>query len=161
MEKFSIDEILEQAIQTENLGYQFYTEMSNKFKKNEELAVLFRTLADKETEHKTLFSCMKDTLDLALPTVEDWEEVSHYMRAIVESEFFLGSKKSLAGMDQIQSLEQAVDRAIGYEKETLLYFIGFRDIVHDKKVIDFIIEEERCHIKSLSVFKHNLKASGK
>jgi len=156
MEKFSVDEILEQAIQTENLGYQFYTEMADKFGKNEELHKLFSLLADKETEHKKLFTCMKDEFDRTVSDAVDWEEVSHYMRAIVESKFFLGSKKSLAGMDEITSVADAVDRAIGYEKETLLYFMGFRDITSDKMVIDTIIDEERCHIKWLSVFKYNL-----
>ena len=36
-EQFSIREIIEQAIRTEQLGYEFYNSMSDRFKKEERL----------------------------------------------------------------------------------------------------------------------------
>jgi rubrerythrin len=33
MEKFSVNEVIEQAVQTERLGYQFYSSMAKKFEK--------------------------------------------------------------------------------------------------------------------------------
>jgi rubrerythrin len=156
MEYFSIDEILEQAIQTENLGHQFYTAMADKFKEDEELRKLFLTLAGKEIEHKKLYTSMKEMVDQSTPVAEDWEEVSQYMRAFVESEFFLGNKKSLTGMDNIKTVAEAVRYALGFEKETLLYFIGLRDVAPQKTVVDLIIDEERCHIRWLSVFNSAL-----
>ena len=52
MNKYSINEIMEMAIQTERLGYQYYTSMAEKFKENEELQKLFSTLASKEQAHE-------------------------------------------------------------------------------------------------------------
>ena len=40
MNTYSIDEIIEMAIRTETLGYQFYTTIAEKFKKDEGLAKL-------------------------------------------------------------------------------------------------------------------------
>jgi rubrerythrin len=156
METYSIDEILEQAIRTEKLGYQFYTGMAARFAKDNELRSLFLSLADVEMEHEKLYSGMKDLIDQSVPATADREEVSQYMRAIVESEFFLGNKKSLAGMDRITSITEAVRFALGFEKETLLYFIGLRDVVPQKDVVDIIMDEERSHIRALSALKNRL-----
>jgi rubrerythrin len=83
----------------------------------------------------------------------EWEEVSNYMRAFVESEFFLGRTKSLPSMTRIRSVKDAVKFALGFEKETLLYFMELRKIVKEKEVVDEVINEEKSHIMWLAAFK--------
>ena len=56
MNKYSINEILEMAVRTETLGYQFYTNMAEKFKKDDGLVKLFTTLASKEKVHEKTFT---------------------------------------------------------------------------------------------------------
>lgn len=153
MERFSIREVIEQAVQTEKLGYQFYTSMAEKFKTNEGLTKLFTTLADKEVKHEKTFSELLEIIGDGKP--EGWEDVSLYMRAVVESEFFLGKNKSLPSMENIHTVEDAVNFAIGFEKETLLYFYGIKDAVKEKDVVDEIINEEKSHIRWLFSFKSN------
>ena len=41
MERFSIREVIDQAVQTEKLGYQFYTATAEKFKDSKGLSDLF------------------------------------------------------------------------------------------------------------------------
>ncbi|UCF87487.1 MAG: hypothetical protein JSV71_01895 [Nitrospiraceae bacterium] len=60
MEQFSVREVIEQAIQTEKLGFAFYTEVSKRFEKNGELKGLFETLALKEKKHERTFSELKE-----------------------------------------------------------------------------------------------------
>jgi rubrerythrin len=96
-------------------------------------------------------------MDISVNLPVEWEEVSHYMRAIVESEFFLGKHKALPDMEKIDSVGSAVKFAIGFEKETLLYFVGLRDIVAQKDIIDRIIDEERSHIRWLSAFNSSFR----
>lgn len=151
MERFSIVEVLEQAIQTERLGYQFYTTMAERFKKEDELNKLFTTLAEKELTHEKTFTELKNILGDTEP--EGWEEIQQYMRAIVESEFFLGKNKALPSMDNIKTVSDAVNYAIQFEKETLLYFYGIKDAVKEKDIVDEIINEERSHIRWLIAFK--------
>lgn len=154
MEKFSISEVIEQAVQTEKLGYQFYTTMKEKFKDDEGLGKLFGTLAQKELRHEAIFSELKNVVGEIEP--EGWEEVTHYMRAITESQFFLGKNKALPSMEGIKSIEDAVRFAIGFEKETLLYFHGVRDGVKEKDVVDEIINEEKSHIMWLAAFRDSI-----
>jgi hypothetical protein len=86
-----------------------------------------------------------------------WEEVSNYMRAFVESEFFLGKGKSLPSLDHIKSVKDAVRFAIGFEKETLLYFLELRTIVKDKAAVDEVINEEKAHIRWLDTFRAGME----
>jgi rubrerythrin len=155
MEKFSIREVVGQAVQTEKLGYQFYTTMAEKFRKeNEDLYKLFTTLAEKELNHEKTFSELLGLLGDNEP--EGWEDVSQYMRAIVESGFFLGKNKSLPSMENIKTVNAAMDFAIGFEKETLLYFHGIKDAVKEKEIVEEIINEEKSHIMWLSAFRSSL-----
>ncbi len=153
MHKYSIDEIMEMAVQTETLGYQFYNGMAEKFKKDGGLAKLFMTLADKEKVHEKTFIGLKDAVAKHGTEPVQWEEVSNYMRAFVESEFFLGRGKSLPSLDYIKTVSDAVRFAIGFEKETLLYFMELRLIVKEKEVLDEVINEEKSHIRWLDAFR--------
>ena len=151
MEVYSIYEVIEQAVQAEKLGFDFYSARAKQFAHDEELKKLFDILAGQELRHEKIFSALKEkTGELYL---ENWEEASRYLRAIVESEFFLGRGKSLASLEHIKSAEDAVRYAIGFEKETLLYYHGLRDIVNDKEILDRIISEEKSHIVWLNEFK--------
>ncbi|MCE5312516.1 MAG: ferritin family protein [Nitrospiraceae bacterium] len=154
MENFSILEVIEQAVQTERIGCNFYTSMAEKFRDDEKLVRLFTTLADKERIHEKIFTELKGIIGSDEP--EGWDEASLYLRAIVESEFFLGKDKALVSMQNIHSIKEAVDFAMRFEKETLLYYFGIRDAVKQKEVVDEIINEEKSHIRWLAEFKSAL-----
>lgn len=158
MGKYSIDEIMEMAVQTEKLGFQFYSTIAEKFKKDDGLFKLFTTLASKEKTHEKIFTGLKESVAKSGVNVEpvQWEEVSNYMRAFVESEFFLGKGKSLPSMDHIRTVADAVKFAIGFEKETLLYFMELRSIVKEKDAIDEVINEEKSHIVWLDSYRAGL-----
>ncbi len=156
MNKYSIDEILEMAIRTETLGYQFYTSMAEKFRKDDSLAKLFTTLASKEKVHEKTFTDLKAMVAKQGAEPVEWEEVSNYMRAFVESEFFLGKGKALPSMDHVKTVKDAVKFAIGFEKETLLYFYELRNVVKEKDVVDEVINEEKSHIRWLDAFRVTL-----
>jgi rubrerythrin len=156
MNKYSINEVMEMAIQTEKLGFQFYTGMAEKFMKDDGLAKLFTTLANKEKVHEKTFTNLKASVDQHGIEPVMWDEVSNYMRAYVESEFFLGKGKSLPAMDHIKTVRDAVQFALGFEKETLLYFMELRSIVKEKQAIDEVISEEKSHIQWLATFRAGL-----
>ncbi len=151
---FSIGEIVEMALQTERLGYEFYTAMSKRFEKDEKLRGLFEMLAFKEQAHEKIFSDLGKKVKDEIPN--DWEEVSRYLRAIVESEFFLGREKALPSLEHVKSTEGAVNFAISFEKETLLYFYNLRDVVTGKEIIDEIIKEEKEHVTWLREYKESI-----
>jgi rubrerythrin len=148
MGKFSIREVIEQAVQTEKLGNKFYTAMAKKFKENNELGKLFEILASQELKHEKTFSELKNKIRDEEPA--GWEEVSQYLRAIVDSEFFLGKGKSLSALESVKTALDAINFALGFEKETLLYYHTLGEGIKEKKVIDTIINEEKRHIVCLN-----------
>jgi rubrerythrin len=141
---FSVREVVEQAIQTEKTGNEFYTAMAKKFHDNNELVKLFETLASQEVKHEQVFTGLKNRIKDETP--EGWDEVSLYLKAIVDSQFFLGKDKSLAAIQNVKTSLEAITFALGFERETLLYYYGLRDGIQDKKIIDGIINEEKSHI---------------
>lgn len=156
MNKYSIDEIMEMAIRAETLGYQFYTSMAEKFRKDDGLVRLFTTLASKEKVHQKTFTDLKAMVAKQGAEPVEWDEVSNYMRAFVESEFFLGKGKALPSMDHVKTVQDAVKFAIGFEKETLLYFFELKSLVKEKDVVDEVINEEKSHIRWLDAFRTSL-----
>ncbi len=155
MERYSIREVIEQAIQTERLGYEFYSTMKERFKDDERFTRLFTTLAEKEITHEKRFSELLDIIKDEEP--QNWEEASEYLKAIVESEFFLGRNKALPSLSHVKSIDDAINFAIGFEKETLLYFYGLLGSVREKEVVEEIINEEKSHIKWLTAFRESFK----
>ena len=144
MEKYSVGEIVEQAVQTERLGREFYVSMAGRFKENNRLKDLFGLLASKELQHEKKFSELTKKIKDEEPP--GWEEVSRYLRAIVESEFFLGRNKSLPSLEHLKKAEDAVKYALGFEKETLLYYYVLKEVVMEKGIVGEIIDEEKSHI---------------
>jgi len=151
MENFSVREVVEQAIRTEKLGYDFYTGMAERFKEDDKLASLFRTLAEKEVVHQERFKELLGIIGDEVP--ENWDEVSEYMRAFVESEFFLGSDKAVARMKGVKTAVEAVEYALGFEKETLHYYLALKRVVKEKEIVDEIVNEEQSHIMWLQRFR--------
>ena len=147
---------MEMAIRTETLGYQFYTSMAEKFRKDDGLVKLFTTLASKEKVHEKTFTELKAKVAKQGAEPIEWDEVSNYMRAFVESEFFLGKGKALPSMDHLKTVQEAVTFAMGFEKETLLYFYELRNIVKEKEIVDEVINEEKSHIRWLAAFRVGL-----
>lgn len=128
--------------------------MAVKFKKEKDLEKLFDTLALKEQQHENIFKRLHDRVGHELP--ENWGEISTYLRAIVESEFFLGKNKSLPSLEHLRSIDDAVSYATGFEKETLLFYQSMMEIIDDKEIMDKIINEERDHVIWLSDYKKTI-----
>ena len=153
MATFSVREVVEQAVQTEKLGREFYAKMAEKFRDHSELKKLFELLAAQETQHELRFSVLKNRL--ADEETEGWDEVAQYLRAIVDSEFFLGSDKCLPSLEHVKTAAESIDFALCFERETLLYYHTLSETLKEKEIIDAIIKEERSHI----VWLNNLRKS--
>ncbi len=148
MMKFSVREVIEQAIQTEKRGNEFYMTMAKKFQDKSELKKLFELLAAHETKHGQSFSDLASRLGEEEP--QDWEEITLYLQALVDSEFFLGKDKCLPSMEHVKTARDAIDLALCFERETLLYYYALREGTKEKDIIDKIIKEEKSHIVWLS-----------
>jgi len=154
MVKFSIREVVEQAVQTEKLGNEFYTKMAKKFEDNNELKKLFELLAAHELKHGASFAKMENKI--GDEELAGWDEVSLYLRAIVDSEFFLGKDKCLPSLEHVKTTAEAIEFALCFERETLLYYYTLREAMKEKDIIDSIIREEKSHIVWLNDLRKSL-----
>jgi rubrerythrin len=153
MAKFSVREVVEQAVQTEKIGREFYYSMAKKFHDNHELKELFEVLASQELKHEKIFTELEKQIRDGEP--EGWDEISLYLNALVDAEFFLGRDKSLSAVKSVKTAAEAIKFALGFERETLLYYHGLRETIKEKDIVDEIIKEEKRHI----VWLNNLRKS--
>ncbi len=161
MQSYSVREVVEMAVRTEKLGHEFYTGMAEKFSSEQGLKDLFTLLATMELKHERIFTGILGKISGNEPIDPgEWTEALNYLRAMMESQFFLGSEKSLPNLDRIKSVAEATDFAIGFEKETTLFFTGMKAAVSepDRTLVDEIIVEEMRHIAILTKFRESIKS---
>ncbi|MBF0565376.1 MAG: ferritin family protein [Nitrospirae bacterium] len=154
MDNLNVREVVEMALRTEVLGNSYYSELAEKFKSDKDIYELFSFLANQEKKHMQVFSTLRERISDEEP--EQWPEVSEYLRAYVESAFFMGRDKALPHMQNIAAPNAAIGLALGFEKETLLYFYAMRDMLKDTNIVDEIIKEEKSHIVALTHMRQKL-----
>jgi rubrerythrin len=155
---FSGDEIIKMAVQTEETGYEFY-KLAQKNVSSAKLKDLFDYLAEAEQRHKETYLGLKDAIAEAPQGVPiDWDELGLYIKAMTDSSFFVGDDKNINLTAKTKDEKEAVDFAIGFEKDTLLFFYQILDIVKsaDRPVVEKIVQEEKEHIKKLAEIKKTL-----
>lgn len=152
---FNADEIFAMAIRIEQNGAQFYLRAA-------ECAVapaaweFFKGLAAFEQTHERTFAAMREELgeNFRLPTAFDPEgQSAAYLKALADGRVFdihTDPAKRLTGRE---SLKDIITMAIGLEKDSIIFYLGMRELVpagQGRDKIDDIIKEEMRHIAFLS-----------
>jgi rubrerythrin len=84
--------------------------------------------------------------------------MSLYLKAITDSRFFLGKDKAINFVKEAKTPEQALDFALGFERDTMLFYIEILTIVSEKnrELISKIVAQEKSHIQQLQALKESL-----
>jgi rubrerythrin len=149
---FRASEIVEMAMELEKSGELFYDAVAKKAV-SDEVRALFEDLAEEERHHYGAFQKLTRATWDQSPTFEgDWDQYLTYLRATLDSTFFEGSDKALSLADQVSDEQEALQMALGFEKETMLFYFDLRDKVAsaDRSVVERIIAEEKRHVQRLS-----------
>ena len=149
---YKATDIIEMALEIEKSGEVFYRAVAKKVQ-SPEIKALFEDLAEQEVLHYEAFKKLeKINWDQSLMPADQWSQYLMYLQATIQSAFFEGRDKALALADQVTDGNEALQMAMGFEKETLLFFYDLRDMVTDadKKIIKRIIEEEKAHLRRLA-----------
>lgn len=146
---FNANEIFLMAEQIERNGAKFYRDsaegITDPSAKN-----LLLDLADMEDDHEKTFASLRAELadKEKEPTVFDPEDESVlYLRSLADTRVFF--KKDI----DTSSMESILKEAIGAEKDSIVFYLGMKDLVPEnigKSRIDAIIKEEMQHITLLS-----------
>ncbi len=152
MAVFTAAEALKMAMEIENNGEVFYNEVASK-STDPEVKALFEDLAAQERGHYRVFKNMLGEVKPApeLPAAE-YEEYQAYVQVALDNALFAGPDKALALARQAADKETALRAAIGFEKDTMLFFYDLREMVSeaDQGAVSGVIREEKKHLRRLA-----------
>lgn len=149
MYDFNADDIFQMAEQMERNGAKFYRTAAEKIKEKPAKDFLTK-LAAMEDDHEKTFAQMRAQLKSAekTSTVFDPEgEAASYLKALADTRVFFEKKIDTSSMETI------LKDAITAEKDSIVFYLGMRDMVPEKMGrgrLDDIIKEEMGHIRLLS-----------
>jgi rubrerythrin len=152
MALFQAADIVELAMQVEQSGEAFYRAVAAKAEARE-ARPLFEYLAGQEVLHYQIFQKLSQSIHEApFMTDDEWKLYLDYLSGTVQSAFFEGVDKALALAETVTDAQQAIHMAIGFEKETLLFFYDLRERIPeaDRPVVEKIVDEEKQHIRRLA-----------
>ncbi|MBF0225458.1 MAG: ferritin family protein [Desulfobacterales bacterium] len=146
---FNADEIFEMAVQVEKNGANFYKKSAEIASDKAEKELLLE-LSRMEEIHAKTFSSLRASLNdnEKESTVFDPDgEAVQYLKALADTRVFFEKQIDTS------SLKDILKAAIIAEKDSIVFYIGMRDMVPGnlgKTRLDEIIKEEMSHIRILS-----------
>jgi rubrerythrin len=149
---FSAAEALEIAMQIEKNGEAFYRAVAAKAN-DPGVKKLLEELAAQEQKHYAVFEKMAGAVSgAASPSAPEYDGYQTYLQAALDNALFAGPDKALAMAGQARDRQSALRAAIGFEKDTLLFFYDLREMVSEaeQKAIIGIIREEKVHLRRLA-----------
>lgn len=147
-------EVLDIAQQIERNGVAFYEKAVELFDKPTP-RVIFRTLAQRETEHEKIFAQMKEGLiergfAQADETAESGSLSPESMAGLAVFGISKNPTEQLTGKETVAEIIRV---AIENEKNSVVFYTGMKDFVADEmssRTITGVIHEEMRHIRMLS-----------
>jgi len=150
---FNADEVFEIAAQIERNGGEFYRRAAEN---NSEGRDFLLEIAEQEDRHLATFEAMRKKL-----TAREKETTAFdpdgagalYLKAMAGGHVFDVKKNPSETLKGNESLEEIINIAIGMEKDSILFYVGLKEMVPEilgKGKMDHIIKEEMKHICWLS-----------
>jgi rubrerythrin len=137
---------VEFATNVEEMGASLYGSLAKKFSGDAELGGLFEGLARDEVQHKAIFRAFRDRMASSSTSRKVPAELAHYLRAMSMSEVFAGMKGLHTDLDAIRTRDDALERALKFEKATLGFFQAMQDVFEEDDVFAPLIAVERGHV---------------
>lgn len=159
---FNPDEVFEMAIRIENNGATFYRKAAS-LQSDTKNQKFLEGLAKMEDQHRKIFTEMRTILTEKekVPKVFDpYDEVSQYLAAMADTMGGEGRPSVADALTGEETLEKILQTAVGLEKDSILFYLGIKDLIPHKSGqdrIDEIIREERRHVVQLSNLLEKLK----
>ena len=148
---FRATDILLAAQEVETRGEVFYNRLVETAT-DEKLKETFRFLAGEEGKHREIFRKLYERLgQVELPAWAEEDEYVSYLTFLIDSHTLF----RLGDVDTIRAFAgnrgEAIQTAMGFEKDTILFFTEMRDFVPEgeKRYIQDCIDEERAHLRLL------------
>lgn len=150
MTAYSGVELIDLAKLIESAGGEFYRAALGHIK-DDQVRSLFVHLEAEERRHARSFEQLLEGLEARAGEWRVSEEYLAYMRALAAGRVFPGSSAAKEAARQIRCEADAINLALRFEKDTVLYFHELRSAVReeDQGLVDLLVAEERKHITQL------------
>lgn len=158
--RFNVDEILEMAIRIETNGKSFYLHAAV-LQSDKKIIPFFNKLAAMEEQHIKTFERLREELSASEKEGQIYDpdgQASMYLTVMADTHGGEGDPETAKTLTKKESLEDILKIALNLEKQSILFYVGLRDLVpkeHGKDKVDAIIDEEKQHIAQLSEILRN------
>lgn len=151
---FSGSEVVEIGIQIEKNGQDYYNALAQKTK-NAKVKEIFIFLAAEEEKHMAIFRKILEKTQQYEPQGLDADEYYAYMNSLASEHIFTQQNKGKEVAQNINSDKEAVEKGIGFEKDSIVFYEGLKKAVpsYDQKIVEEIIAQERIHFDKLTELK--------
>jgi rubrerythrin len=149
---FNADEVFTLAEQIERNGAAFYRKCAEN---NIEEKSFLLELADMENNHLEIFQNMHRSVtsrESELFTADPDRQAAAYLNTMAGGYVFDTNKDPSATISGSESLPDILRIAIGLEKDSIVFYLGIKDMVPKtagKEKIESIIKEEMRHVTML------------
>ena len=158
------NDVVTMAVRIEENGKAFYEGVAAK---TEEPAIkkLFEELAAMEDGHIQEFKNLRAGLEKSFTTERVWDPeglAESLLQASADTHIFT-VKAATERLKAVNTAEEALDMALRFEKDSVVFFLGMKDVLPDesgKGEIDKLIEAERDHVRMLSAKMKELAETG-
>ncbi len=164
--EFNAEELMELAIQIEKNGKAYFTAMAEK-SDNPKVKEIFEFLCREEQSHLEHFIAIRNKLiaskqdNFEIASEYDTPDMHAYLNAMFDGRVF----PNLVAHDElaleIKDDEQAIYHAIGFEKDTVLFFSEILELIgpddENHPLIKELIRQEKIHIARLYTLLGQIK----
>ncbi len=151
---FNADEVFEMAEQVERNGAKFYREVAAKAV-DRQMKDMFLTMAAMEDGHLRTFQEMRKGLsdqERGGTTFDPEGEATMYLQALADSKGFEGMISPTQELTGRESPRQLLEIAIDAEKNSVLFYVGLKDLMAtetSREKVEGVIREEIRHVADL------------
>lgn len=158
--RYSDTEIVDIARQIERCGEAFY-EQALPHLNNQKAREVFAWLRDEEAKHAATFERLLAGVELAAGEWRHAEEYLGYLHALVDTRVFPDPADAAAAVAQLHDDAAAIRYAIGFEKDSILFFHELGRMVGeaDRALVEQLVAEERRHLLTLDGLLREVVAS--
>ncbi|MBD3308777.1 hypothetical protein GF339_20390 [candidate division KSB3 bacterium] len=160
--QFDAESIFEIGVQIEKNGRTFYSAVAGETS-DEAMQTLFHELAEWEEQHIEIFRALQASLpesaEEAHLLFDPNDEFFSYLQAAADSHVFVASTDIVALARQCTSPGAALEMALTFEKDSVVYYTTMKKVVPEhlgREKIDLLIDEELKHISILNTKKKQL-----
>lgn len=163
---FNAGEVFKVALMIEDNGHLFYeTAAAKPFP--EEIIQLFKDLAKEELVHKSIFTQLMKKLppETTVSTVWDPDnELDQYLKTMAGQHVFNKNPEVITKqLENIATPAEAVRMAMGFEKDTIVFFLELQAASEgydeSRREIEKLVSEERRHLKRLAGILEKIEAA--